>query len=69
MSSRLARLGLDGVRSYLSRLHDANGADAGEAAVALAWQDEGVRAGAFVDLPGYFAWSDERFGITVSGPT
>ena len=66
---QMARLGLDGVRRHLSRLRDANGAEAGEAAAALAWLDEGERDGAFADLPGYFAWSDERFGITVSGPT
>ncbi len=66
---QMARLGLDGVRRYLSRLHDENGPEASEAAVALAWLDEGERDGAFADLAGYFAWSDERFGITVSGPT
>jgi hypothetical protein len=66
---QLARLGLDGVRRYLSRLRDENGPEASEAAVALAWLDEGERDGAFSDLVGYFAWSDERFGVTVSGPT
>jgi len=66
---QMARLGLDGARRYLSRLQDANEAEAGEAATALSWLDEGERDGAFADLPGYFAWSDERFGITVSGPT
>jgi hypothetical protein len=66
---QMARLDLDSVRRYLSRLHDANGPEASEAAAALAWLDEGERDGAFSDLAGYFAWSDERFGITVSGPT
>ena len=66
---QMARLGLDGVRRYLSRLHDANGPEASEAEAALAWLNEGERDGAFADLVGYFAWSDERFGITVSGPT
>jgi hypothetical protein len=66
---QMARLGLDGVRRYLSRLRDAKGPDASEAAAALAWLDEGERDGAFADLAGYFAWSDERFGVTVSGPT
>ncbi|HEY7019656.1 MAG TPA: hypothetical protein VH349_00980 [Ktedonobacterales bacterium] len=66
---QMARLDLDGVRRYLGQLHDANGSEAGEAAAALAWLNEGERDGAFADLAGYFAWSDERFGITVSGPT
>jgi hypothetical protein len=60
---------VDAVRRYLSQLRDANGPEASEATAALAWLDEGARDGAFSDLPGYFAWSDERFGITVSGPT
>lgn len=66
---QMARLGLDGARRYLTELRDANGPAASEAAAALAWLDEGERDGAFGDLVGYFAWSDERFGITVSGPT
>jgi hypothetical protein len=66
---QMARLGLDDVRGYLTRLRDANGPEASEAAAALAWLVEGDREGAFADLAGYFAWSDERFGITVSGPT
>jgi hypothetical protein len=66
---QMARLGLDGVRRYLSRLRDASGPEANEAAEALAWLDEGERDGAFADLASYFAWSDERFGVTVSGPT
>ena len=66
---QMARLGLDGVRRFLNRLRDAKGHETSEAAAALAWLDEGERDGAFADLPGYFAWSDERFGITVSGPT
>jgi hypothetical protein len=66
---QMARLGLDGVRRYLTQLHDVNGAEASEATAALAWLNEGARVGAFSDLVGYFAWSDERFGVTVSGPT
>jgi hypothetical protein len=66
---QMARLGLDGVRRSLSRMRDANGPEAGEAAAALDWLDAGERDGAFADLAGYFAWSDERFGVTVSGPT
>jgi hypothetical protein len=66
---QMARLSLDGARRYLAELRDANGPEASEAAAALTWLDEGERDGAFGDLVGYFAWSDERFGITVSGPT
>src|SRR5262249_7111910 len=57
---QMARLGLDGVRRYLSRLRGENTPEAAEAAAALAWLDEGEREGAFADLAGYFAWSDER---------
>jgi hypothetical protein len=66
---QMARLGLEGVRRNLARLSDANEPEANEAAAALAWLDEGEHDGAFANLAGYFAWSDERFGITVSGPT
>ncbi|HEX5547896.1 MAG TPA: hypothetical protein VFX24_10820 [Ktedonobacterales bacterium] len=44
-------------------------ADADDAAAALAWVRAGLTAGAGDDLPAYFAWSDERFGLHVSGPT
>lgn len=40
-----------------------------DAAAALAWVREGIASGAANDLPAYFAWSDERFGLHVSGPT
>jgi hypothetical protein len=66
---QMARLGLDTVRRYLTRLRDGSTPEVSEAAAALAWLDEGERDGAFADRAGYFAWSDERFGVTVSGPT
>ena len=44
---QMARLGLDGVRRYLSRVRDANGPEASEAEAALAWLNEGERDGAF----------------------
>jgi hypothetical protein len=66
---QIARLGVGAVRRYLSQTRDANRTEVSEATAALAWLDEGEHDGAFADLPGYFAWSDERFGITVSGPT
>lgn len=40
-----------------------------DAAAALAWVQEGIASGAANDLPAYFAWSDERFGLHISGPT
>ena len=43
--------------------------DADDAAAALAWVRAGIAHGAADDLPAYFAWSDERFGLHVSGPT
>jgi hypothetical protein len=43
--------------------------DADDAAAALAWVWAGIANGAADDLPAYFAWSDERFGLHVSGPT
>lgn len=65
---QLARLGFDALRHTLGSAVSAGGADAREAADALAWLEEGVAAGALDDLAGYFAWADERFGLHVSGP-
>lgn len=63
---QLGRAGVDVVRRYLARAqaHGTSGA-----AEALAWLEEGVAAGAFAALAEYFRWSDERFGLHVSGPT
>lgn len=44
-------------------------ADADDATAALAWVRAGLDSGAADDLAAYFAWSDERFGLHVSGPT
>ncbi len=66
---QLARAGVDRVRRRLQALVRAGGARAGEAAEALQWLDDGFASGAGSDLPGYFAWSDERFGLRVAGPT
>lgn len=65
----LARAGVDRVRAHLATLQRQGGAVAAEAAAAAAWFEDGIAAGAANDLPGYFAWADERFGLTVSGPT
>lgn len=66
---QLLRAGPEAVRAYLRR--SARGTDqaARDAAEALAWIEEGLAAGAGDGLPAYFTWSDERFGLHVSGPT
>jgi hypothetical protein len=66
---QMARAGVDGVRRYLRSIVEGAGAQARDAANALAWLEEGVASGAFADLTAYFAWADERFGLHVSGPT
>lgn len=63
---QVGRAGVDAVRRALRA---ARGARTPGAAEALAWLEEGAAAGAFTDLPEYFAWSDERFGLHVSGST
>ena len=64
-----ARAGVERVRRRLRALVAAGGPRARAAADALEWLDEGVAAGAASDLPDYFAWADERFGVRVAGPT
>lgn len=67
---QLARAGLDETRAALgARAADGGEDEATEARAALAWLDEERAAGAFADLAGYFAWSDERYGIKIAGPT
>lgn len=63
------RAGFERVRRRLSALIQRGGPRAAEAAQALEWLASGVASGAADDLPGYFAWADERFGLRVSGPT
>jgi hypothetical protein len=63
------RAGFERVRRRLSVLIQRGGPRAAEAAQALEWLAAGVATGASDDLPGYFAWADERFGLRVSGPT
>lgn len=63
------RGGVERVRRRLQTLVRQQGARAREAAEALAWLESGVSQGAAEDLPGYFAWADERFGLHISGPT
>ncbi|MEO7001079.1 MAG: hypothetical protein ABI068_04700 [Ktedonobacterales bacterium] len=77
---QMARAGVDHVRAYLIHLiQQTQQGDSAQrepaaqavedAREALAWLDEGAALGAFDDLPGYFAWADERFGLYTSGPT
>jgi hypothetical protein len=66
---QFARAGVERVRRRLQTLIRTDGPRAAEASEALQWLDEGLAAGASSDLAGYFAWSDERFGLHVSGPT
>lgn len=66
---QLARAGLSATKAALARLGAASGAQADAARQALSWLDEGAALGAFDDLPGYFLWADDRFGVAIAGPT
>lgn len=66
---QLGRAGLRSTRAWLDEAASRSRAQADAARQALDWLDEGARAGAFDDLAGYFLWADERFGLTISGPT
>lgn len=66
---QLGRAGLVPTRAALERVAAQAGADGDAARQALRWLAEGAAAGAFDDLPDYFLWADERFGLTISGPT
>ncbi|MGZ3680116.1 MAG: hypothetical protein ACXWQR_16420 [Ktedonobacterales bacterium] len=63
------RGGVERVRRRLQTMTRQQGTRAREAAEALEWLESGVSLGAAEDLPGYFAWADERFGLHISGPT
>lgn len=63
------RAGTEAVLRRLEWLATSNDAQAKDAQAALAWVREGIANGAANDLPAYFAWSDERFGLHISGPT
>ena len=68
-AEQFARAGLSETRGVLTDLARAGSPEAAEAHEALDWLDTAQRAGVFDDLPAYFAWSDERYGIHISGPT
>jgi hypothetical protein len=63
------RAGPEATLRTLHRLCSRGDSQAQDAAAALVWVEEGVAEGAASDLPAYFAWSDERFGLRISGPT
>lgn len=63
------RAGPEAVLRALERRAAGGPAQAKEATAALAWVREGIADGAANDLPEYFTWSDERFGLRISGPT
>lgn len=66
---QMARAGLDAVRATVTKLAERAGPQSDDARQALAWLDAAETSGAFDDLPGYFLWADERFGLLISGPT
>lgn len=63
------RAGPEATLRMLQQLSARGDSQAEDAGAALAWVEEGIAEGAASDLPAYFAWSDERFGLRVSGPT
>lgn len=63
------RAGPEATLRTLQRLTARDDPQAEDAAATLAWVETGIAEGAASDLPAYFAWSDERFGLRVSGPT
>ncbi len=65
----IGRAGVDRVRQALQRIAASGNADsARDARNALAWLESGEALGAFADLPAYFTWAEDRYGIAVSGP-
>lgn len=66
---QVGRLGVDAAVAWLERVAREGGAEAVEARAALEWIAAGKREGAFSDLPDYFTWADERFGLSSAGPT
>ncbi len=66
---QMARAGFDAVRALLARMAAQSGPQRDDARQALAWLESGATSGALDDLPGYFLWADERFGLLVSGST
>lgn len=65
---QLLRAGAEQVRGYLRGLARGEEPAAHEAQAALDWIEAGITAGAADDLPGYFHWADDRFGVRIVGP-
>ena len=68
-AEQFGRLGLESARAQLGRLANEPSPQADEARQALQWLAAADAEGVFDDLAGYFLWADERFGLTISGPT
>lgn len=68
-AEQFGRLGIADTRAALEGIAAQPDSQVEQARQALAWLDAAAAAGAFADLVGYFLWADERFGLTVSGPT
>ncbi len=68
-AEQFARAGLSETRALLVTMAREGSPDTEEARAALDWLNEAHAAGAFDDLPAYFAWSDERYGLHITGPT
>lgn len=66
---QVLRAGPEAVVRTLRQLTTDGAPQAEAAAAALAWAQAGIASGAASDLSAYFAWSDERFGLHISGPT
>lgn len=68
-AEQFARANLSATRALLAVMAREGSPDGMEARVALDWLNEAQAAGVFDDLAAYFAWSDERYGLHITGPT
>jgi hypothetical protein len=64
---QMARAGVERVRATLGAQASAEPQHT-EAAAALRWFEEGIASGALDNLAGYFAWSDEQYGLVTGAP-
>jgi hypothetical protein len=64
---QFARAGWSATRDWLASVARGGASEAAEARAALVWLDSAAAEGCFDNLPDYFAWSDERYGVRVSG--
>jgi hypothetical protein len=66
-AEQFARAGWTATRDWLASVMRGGGSEAAEARAALAWLDRAAAEGRFGNLPEYFAWSDQRYSVQVSG--